>query len=77
MKVIIWSKDDCPYCDMAKNWFKSKNVVFTERKIGTDGVTKEQLLEAIPSARSVPQIIIDDTVIGGWDNLRKSEYFNG
>jgi glutaredoxin len=60
---------------MAKNWFKSKDLAFTEHKIGTNGFTRENLLEAIPNARTVPQIVIDGVVIGGWDDLRKSELY--
>ena len=43
---------------------------FIERKIGVD-VTREQLLEIAPHARTVPQIVIDGTVIGGYDQLAK------
>jgi len=73
--ITIYSKEQCPYCDMAKNWFKSKNMTYTEHKIGTNGFTKENLLEAVPTARTVPQIIIDGKLIGGWDDLRKSEFY--
>lgn len=75
MKIEIWSKDNCPYCDMAKNWFRSQSLEFTEHKIGHNGVTREMLLERVPSARTVPQIFINDELIGGWDDLRKSQFF--
>ena len=73
--IVIYSKEQCQFCDMAKNWKKSKNIAFTEHKIGTNGFTRENLLEAVPSARAVPQIIIDGKLIGGWDDLRKSEFY--
>ena len=68
--VIIWSKYNCPYCDQAKALLKQRDVRFEERKIG-DGYTKEELLEAIPTARTVPQIIINGNLIGGFIELRK------
>jgi glutaredoxin 3 len=68
MNVVIWSKYHCPYCDQAKSFLKNKGIDFEERKIG-DGWTKEDLLEALPSAKSVPQIFIDDKYIGGFQNL--------
>jgi glutaredoxin 3 len=68
--VIIWSKYNCPYCDQAKALLKQRDVQFEERKIG-DGYTKEELLEAVPNARTVPQIIINGNVIGGFTELRK------
>ena len=70
MKAIVWSKYHCPYCDQAKALLKSRNIEFEERKIG-DGFTKEELLEAIPTARTVPQIIIDGNLIGGFTELQK------
>jgi len=68
--VIIWSKYNCPYCDQAKALLTQRDVRFEERKIG-DGYTKEELLEAVPNARTVPQIIINGNVIGGFTELRK------
>lgn len=73
MKAIVWSKYHCPYCDQAKQLLKNNGYQIEERKIG-DGWTKEELLEALPSARSVPQIYLDGTHIGGFDELKK--YFN-
>ena len=69
-QVTVWSKYHCPYCDQAKALLKQQGVPFEEKKIG-DGYTKEELLEAVPTARTVPQIIINGTVIGGFTELRK------
>ena len=65
-----WSKYHCPYCDQAKALLKSKNIEFEERKIG-DGFTKEDLLEAVPGARTVPQIFLDDKLVGGFTELKQ------
>ena len=70
MKAIVWSKYHCPYCDQAKALLKSKGIQFEEKKIG-DGYTREDLLEAVPTARTVPQIFIDDKLIGGFTELRQ------
>jgi glutaredoxin 3 len=48
----------------------SLGVEFTENKIG-HGFSREDLLEAVPTARTVPQIIIGSTVVGGFTELRK------
>lgn len=68
--VILWSKYHCPFCDQAKNLLKLNRIPFEERKIG-DGWTKEELLEHIPTARSVPQIVVDGDTIGGYNELKK------
>lgn len=69
MKATVWSKYNCPYCDQAKALLTQKGISFEEKKIG-DGYTKEELLEAVPNARAVPQIFIDEQLIGGFNELR-------
>ena len=71
--VVVWSKDYCPYCVQAKNLLAMKNIPFEERNISQGPWTREQLLEACPEARTVPQIVIDGKIIGGYDRLQ--EYF--
>ena len=70
MKAVVWSKDACPFCDQAKNLLKLKGIDYEERNVSRDW-TREQLLEAVPDARTVPQIFLDDQLIGGFTELRK------
>lgn len=70
MKATVWSKDHCPFCDQAKALLKQKGIEFEEKKIG-HGFTKEDLLEAVPAARTVPQIFLDEQLIGGFTELKK------
>jgi glutaredoxin len=70
MKAVIWSKYHCFYCDQAKALLEQQGIEFEERKIG-DGFTKEELLQAVPNARTVPQILIDNQLIGGFTDLQK------
>jgi glutaredoxin 3 len=70
MKAIVWSKYHCPFCDQAKNLLRQKGYEFEERKIG-DGWTKEELLEVVPNARTVPQIFIGEEYVGGFEELKK------
>ena len=68
-KAIVWSKHMCPYCDQAKALLTLKGIAFEEKKIGS-GYTREDLLEAVPTARTVPQIFIDEQLIGGFTELK-------
>ena len=70
MKAVVWSKNQCPYCDQAKALLKQKGIEFEEKKVG-EGFTKEDLLEAVPTARTVPQIILNGELIGGFQELKK------
>ena len=69
MTAIVWSKENCPFCDQAKRLLESQGIEYEERKIGS-GYTREQLLEAVPTARSVPQIFLNGELVGGFTELR-------
>ena len=68
-KVIVWSKEQCHYCTQAKNLLKQKGFDYEERVIG-NGWLKEQLLDAVPNARTVPQVLFDNKLIGGFTELK-------
>jgi glutaredoxin len=70
MKAIVWSKNHCPYCDQAKNLLKLKGIEYEERNINS-GWDREDLLAAVPNARTVPQIFLDDELVGGFTELKK------
>jgi glutaredoxin 3 len=69
MKAIVWSKNQCPFCVQAKALLESKGIEYEERNVQEDW-TKEQLLEAVPTARTLPQVFLDDKLIGGFTELR-------
>ena len=68
MSVTVYTKDLCGYCDAAKSLLRKMNVRFDEAKIGTD-ITREELLEIAPNAHTAPQIVINNKVVGGYDDL--------
>lgn len=68
--AIVWSKDNCTFCDQAKALLDQRNIAYEERKIG-HGFSREDLLEAVPTARTVPQIFVHNNHIGGFQELRK------
>jgi glutaredoxin len=70
MKATVWSKYSCTFCEQAKALLNSHNIEYEERRIG-DGWTREDLLEAVPTARTVPQIFMDGKLIGGFVELRE------
>ena len=72
MKAVIWSKPDCGYCEQAQKLLEMKGYQIDERKLGF-GWNREQLFEAVPNAKSVPQIFINGKHVGGFTELR--EYF--
>jgi glutaredoxin 3 len=69
-KAIVWSKNHCPFCDQAKALLTQKGIVFEEKKVG-EGYSREDLLEAVPTARTVPQIFLDGELVGGFTELKQ------
>jgi len=70
MDTIIWTKKHCPFCVRAKELFDSKKIEYEERVIGEQW-TRDQLLEAAPEAKTVPQIWLRGKYIGGYDDLQQ------
>lgn len=69
-KAVVWSKNNCIACASVKMMLGQRGYTVEERNIDGPHWTKEQLLEALPTARSVPQVFIDELHIGGIDNVR-------
>jgi glutaredoxin 3 len=68
MKVEIYSKSNCPFCEKAKKWFKDRGYEYTEYKLDNDE-ERMAFYQRVPSARSVPQIFIDSKLIGTYDQF--------
>ena len=73
MGTVVWSKDNCPFCIKAKEMLHLKGIKFEERNLSTGDWTKDQLLEAIPNATTVPQIWVHGRYVGGYTDLE--EYY--
>ena len=67
-KVEIYSKSNCSYCVMAMNFFDSKGIKYDVYSTDNPDVFNE-MIKRNPSARTLPQIFIDDKLIGGYTDL--------
>lgn len=70
MKIVIYSKPDCSWCDKAKALLKQYSFDYSEKTLNVD-YTKDDLRELVgPDKRlTVPQIILDNKLIGGYEDL--------
>ena len=68
-KVDIYTKFGCGYCYRAKSLLEKKGVDFNEYDVTMGGEKKDKMQERAPGARTVPQIFIGDTHVGGSDEL--------
>ena len=72
-KVEIYTKAFCGFCVRAKHLLDSKGVDYAEYDITMGGEKRDEMMERVPNARTVPQIFIDDQAIGGSDDLAALE----
>lgn len=73
MKIIMYSKDECVFCERAKELLKSQGKEFIEYKLDKD-FTKTTLKEVFPNAKTFPVITVNGIYIGGFSEL--NELFN-
>ena len=71
--VIIYTTPICPYCVRAKSLLGKKGVAYEEVDVMMDIKAREQMLKKSGGARTVPQIFIGDTHVGGSDELQALE----
>lgn len=67
--AIVWGQTNCVACKKAKAILESMNYVVDYRLIGEGTWTKKDLFEALPNARSVPQIFVEGEHVGGLGGL--------
>lgn len=67
MKATIWTKPRCNYCYMAKLLFDQHNIEYEEIELTDE--TREEFKRVAPHATTVPQILIDNVLIGGYTDL--------
>ena len=67
-EILIYSKPDCPYCDMAKRLLVAKGQTWTEIDIEAEAGKRDEMVER-SGRRTVPQIWIGERHVGGFDAL--------
>ena len=71
--VDIYTKFGCGYCFRAKKLLDEKGVDYNEFDITMGGPKRDEMMARAPSARTVPQIFIGETHVGGSDELHTLE----
>ena len=72
-KVTIYTTPFCPYCHSAKALLERKNVDFSEIDVSFDPQERQRMVTRAQGRRSVPQIFIGETHVGGSDELHALE----
>jgi glutaredoxin 3 len=67
--IEIYTTNLCPYCAAAKALLKKKGAAFKEIDVSYDPETRKKMTDRAGGRRSVPQIFIGSTHVGGSDDL--------
>ncbi|MBP7843432.1 MAG: glutaredoxin 3 [Proteobacteria bacterium] len=69
-EILFYTKDYCPYCVAAKNLLNQKGVAYTEIDVTHDSVKYQEMLTKASPRRTVPQIFINGSGVGGFDDIK-------
>jgi len=72
-QIEIYTSPLCGFCHAAKRLLNQKGAEFTEIDILTDPSRKPEMIERANGGRTVPQIFVGDTHVGGCDDLHALE----
>lgn len=67
-KVTVYGNNTCPYCGAVRMLLTKKGIDFDDVAVNADAA-KSAEMQALSGKSSVPQVFIDDDLIGGFDEL--------
>jgi len=70
LKVLIYTKDNCIWCDRAKILLDSKKISYNEIDLSDDSERLKFYEKIGENVKTVPQVFIDDKRIGGFQDLK-------
>lgn len=71
--VEIYTSPLCGFCHMAKRLLTKKGVAFSEIDVLADPSRKPEMIQRANGRRTVPQIFVGETHVGGCDDLMDLE----
>jgi glutaredoxin 3 len=75
-KVVMYATAWCPYCERARSLFERKNVPFEEIDVDAHPERRDEMMKR-SGRRTVPQIFIGETHVGGSDDLHALDASGG
>ena len=69
--IVVYSKPNCAYCEKAKYLLKNLGLDYEEKVVSKD-LSIEELFEVLgKQVRTIPQIVMNDKHIGGYNELKE------
>lgn len=76
-RVEIYTTPFCGFCHAAKRLLTSKKISFEETDVSRDPALRQAMTQRANGRRTVPQIFVGDTHVGGYDELAAMEQAGG
>ena len=76
-KITIYTTKSCPYCHAAKALLAKKGAQYEEIDVSFDATERQRMMIKAHGRRTVPQIFIGETHVGGSDDLHELERRGG
>jgi len=77
MKAVkMYTTRVCPFCTMAKRLLQAKGASFEEIRVDENPGVREEMMR-ITGRRTVPQIFVGETHVGGFDDLSALDHAGG
>ena len=70
--VTIYSTNTCHFCQLAKEFFKTNNIAYTEYNVGTDQEKRKEMVD-LTGQLGVPVIRVDDEILVGFQEGKVAE----
>lgn len=72
-RILVYTTSQCPYCQKAKNLLTRKSLPFQEIDLTNNPQGRRDLVTKVKGQKTVPQIFINDSHIGGYEDLERLE----
>lgn len=72
--VELYTSPTCGYCHAAKRLLTAKGVSFSEVNVAADPAKRAEMMQRSNGGRTVPQIFIGSTHVGGYDDMAALEH---
>ena len=66
--IEVWGRDNCPSCEKTKMYLTTRKIDYIYKRLGED-FTREQVFEEFISAKTFPQIKVNNTPVGGYEGM--------
>lgn len=68
-RIEVYGRENCPACEQAKAFLEKHDLPFVYRDVRASEADKAEMLRRNPEAKTVPQVFVGETLIGGRDQL--------